>query len=116
MTSIWDDEVRHNRASSIIVQLLPGVCARETGSSSSRSPSCAGRATQITEDVANLTGSNIGNNLASSVSVGGEFAVTLYQFSDYRGEQSTFVSSDVNFDNNDIGHDRASAVRFREPV
>ena len=109
-----DDEVRHNRASSIIVQLLPGVCARGDGVFIFEKSSCAGRATQITEDVANLTGSNIGNNLASSVSVGGEFAVTLYQFSDYRGEQSTFVSSDVNFDNNDIGHDRASAVRFRE--
>jgi hypothetical protein len=105
-----NDVILHDRASSIVVTRFPGFCARGDGVFLFEESACAGRATEVSGDLVDLSETNLGNNFASSISIGGEFAVTVYTGSNFRGEYSTFVESDADFGDDTIAHDRASAV------
>jgi hypothetical protein len=109
-----DDVIAHERASSITLIHLSGVCSRGDGVYLFERPSCAGRATRVEagQDITNLSSTNLGNDTASSISIGGEYAVTLFPHADYGGEPNVFVRSDRNLGDNTIGRG-ATSVRVR---
>lgn len=58
-----------------------------------------------------LDTTRVGDNRASSIWIRGDYAATVYQNANFRGNATTFVSSDRDFGNDFIRHDRASSIR-----
>jgi hypothetical protein len=108
-----DDEIGHDRASSISIEIRVGVCNRGEGAWLFERANCLGRAAALTEDIPDLSVTNVGDNIASSLSLGGPSAVTLYRDRGFQGSASTFRGSDANLSNDRVGDDAASAARFR---
>jgi len=111
--NFFNDAIGTKRASSMLVIRLPGQCNRGEGVYLFEHAHCQGRATQITENMASLFYANIGNNTASSLAIGGDYAVTVYRDANFQGEANVFVRSDADFSDNHVGNDRVSSVRIR---
>lgn len=112
-TNLGNDAVSSNRASSIAVSAYQ-YCSRGEGVVLFERSHCQGRASKIEENVPSLAAAQVGEETASSVAIGGDYVLTLYEESDFGGDSSTFLSSDGSFENNDIGHDRASSARIEQ--
>lgn len=108
---LGDNPIRDNAASSI--RLAPGCEAILF-----EGPGYSGRRAWVTEDVADLGGTDLGSRTASSLQVrcsgsggGPRPGVTLYADDDFRGTSEKFFDDDQSLRDSRIGNDSASSVR-----
>jgi hypothetical protein len=114
-SDLGNDAIGHDRTSSVKIEVNSN-CSGD-GVYLYEHPSYSGRCWKWTGGDSNFENEHF-NDIASSIRFvgsygGGKYVATLYEHANYGGAWTAFGADDGDFGNDEIGHDRASAIWIR---